>query len=126
MFWHIKNFASDVTKRTCVPPPHPARVHRLLVSAQVTNESKSFSTHVAGILLVLVLIVHHPNVTWKVGHKGSANVTSVFDTIVLHLLVHLHLSSVAAREATHITLEWPFLVVALFNVDGQIANLDRN
>ena len=92
------------------------------MSANVTQEPKSFSTRITS-KLVLVLAVHLIHVTCKICHNCTTNMASVLHTVVLHLLVHLHLSSVAATKTTHITLEWSFLVVALFNVYGQVTNL---
>ena len=90
-------------------------MHALLVSAYVSNEPKSLSTDVTS-KLVLVLAVHLIYVACQIGHNCTTNVAGVLHTIVLHPLVHLHLSSVAATETTHITLEWSVFLVALFNV----------
>ena len=97
-------------------------MHGLLVSANVPKEPKSFSTHITW-KLVFVLAVHTIYVTWQICHNCTTNVASVLHAFMLHLLVHLHLSSIAATETTHITLERSFLVVALFNVYGQVTNL---
>ena len=100
-------------------------MHGLLVSAYVTKEPRSLSTHITS-KLVLVLAVHTPYVTRQICHNCTTNVASVLHSIMLHLLVHLHLSSVAAAKTTHITLEWSFLVVALFDVYGQVTNLKQS
>ena len=72
---------------------------------------------------MLLLAVHLINVTCQIGDNCTTNVTSVLYTIVLHPLVHLHLSSVAATETTHIALEWSVFVMSLFNVYRQVTHL---
>ena len=122
MFWNVKNFAVGVTKRTRIPPSDVSRVHDFLVSDQVANLGKSFSTNITRIL-VLVLVVNSPYVTGQVSHNCTTHVASVLNTLMLHLHVCLHLRFAAATKTTHFTLERSFLVVALFNVLPQLANL---
>ena len=116
MFRHIKNFAANITKRTRVPASFAPRMHPVFVSVYVSQEAKCLTANLTS-ELVFVFAVHHVHMTCQIGHKSSAHVTIVLHSLVFHLLVHLHLRSVAAGESTHITFERSLLGVLLLNMD---------